>query len=255
MQVNTGQYRKAKHTFRNKVNRFLLSAYLRMKKTKNLSTYTQTLDPWTVWKTYNILQRCNDVPYEVFKKCSVDKAYHLLKINLSDKIPDYILEIAWLHIYSEFCEISEDENMQAIIADLAQLYYIESRIIRTSELAKLLLKSKCDPDVRKALRDMGYAYKFTEETYLDDVEELLGDINSLRATEKLLRANMLDRATNNEQETEANKYAVHDDKINMIERAFKIPVDTSKLSAQMYAIKIRDLRRYIIANTKNTGDA
>jgi hypothetical protein len=185
---------------------------------------------------WNIYTSCNDLPYDIFKKCCVDKKYSLL-----GDAPEYVLQRAWLEIYSEYALISEDENIRDIIDQLSQIIALESKLFRVRIFCTALLDHHND-FIAKKIRELGYNYKFTKESYLSDIEKVLQRLKNIEVDIKLLTQS-IENLTGKDKDQELS-YAMFDERINEIERAFKVPINTDTLKAQMYGLKIRDLKRY-----------
>ncbi len=193
----------------------------------------------------SLYQSCNELPYEVFKRCCVDKDYSLLI-----KIPGGIftqteLEDQWYRLYSEFLIISEDEDVKIFIDEWSELCVLESRIIRVKAFAKMLAGYYSAYPIKK-LTELGHVYEYTREGYMQD----LAEIESILQSEEAYAKELLAGIKNKQKQEEATgddkvTYAIFDEKINQIERAFKVPIDVSKLTAQMYALKLKDLYNYL----------
>jgi len=193
---------------------------------------------------WNIYLSCNDLPFEIFKKCRVEKTYHLLKLNPADNIPAEILDRAWVYLYSEFCIISEDEHVAALVADLAHMRALESRILRI-KLYCAYLQQSYNPYIAAKLKEAGYGYPFSQEGYLADVEKVIRLLKNDEHQLSTLVKSVNDRTdVGDEEEQKAAAYAMFDKQIDQIEQAFKVPVDTTKLTASRYATKLKGLKEY-----------
>jgi hypothetical protein len=196
----------------------------RKKKRKDLQT-SNTSQPGTKI----LYTSCNDLPYEVFKKLCVDKDYSLLGSG-----SDLELDTAYIKLYSEFCLLSGDEEIQGQIQEWAKLVYIESRLFRLKLFYSLHLDGY---EIKNEwLTGVGLPPVF-------NAEKLLAKIQNEEATQKMLAAGL--KKKSGKTEGKALTYAHFDETISQIERIFKVPIDTSKLSTQMYAIKIKDMRDHI----------
>lgn len=196
----------------------------------------QTTQPTKVLSLY---QSCNDLPYKVFKQCCVEKKYELLGEGTYEQ-----LHHLWVKLYSEFSIISGNEEVQGYIKEWGQATFLESRIFRT-QLYCLSLLRKYDVKVIEALKDFGYRYPFTRTSYVEDVESVVRELNNLDVKLKML----LDHIGKQQDKTTELKeitYAALDEKISTIERVFKYPINIETLTAQMYAIKIKELRNYLL---------
>ena len=183
-----------------------------------------------------IIQSCDDLPYKIFKKCCVHKAYDLLGQGSPEQ-----LEEAYIKLYSEFLIISEDETAQTFIQEWADYTLLESRIFRVSIFTDMLMMGY-NPLAIKILRDLGYKYPFTKAGYLYDVQRVEKKLNNDRAKMTMLLNGIKRKQEKDNKELTAS---IFDDKINQIERIFKCPINVDTLSTQMYALKIRDLKNYI----------
>lgn len=174
---------------------------------------------------------CNDLPYEVFKKCCVEKSYHLL--GKGEGLEDH-----WVKLYSEFCAISADENIKTFVSEWAQLTVLESKILRTKLFLSLLFDGY-DEQVVKQLEKLGHV--ITKEKLEEGIDKVLAKLTNMEATAKNLVAGIKKKQKGVEKE---QSYADFDEVLNQCEKVFKVPINPATLTAQMYAIKIKDLKEY-----------
>lgn len=186
----------------------------------------------------NIIRCCNDLPFPTFKEICATSKYELL--GIAD--PEQLYE-AWIDILSEFYLLTGDETMSGYVHDQAEVIAKESKIYRVKLLCGLMTKFGYDERIAKLLVKSGYNYNYAENTQ-DHIDTV---IRRLRNDEvKLMNAKKALEQPQNKKPVLAS----FDEKISAIERLFKVPIDQSKLTTQMYAIKCREYTEEIERRSK-----
>lgn len=204
---------------------------------KNGYTLNRAMQKLQSSEVSSIYQSCDDLPYKIFKKCCVDAAYHLLGKGTPEQLEDL-----WIKLYAEFCIISEDDTVAGFVEDYTQITLLESHVFRVKTYLGLLLNGYSN-DLANSIRSLGYVYPFTRTSYINDAARVLRKLNTKEVTLRALLKKVKDQ-TDKAQGGVKLTYAMFDEKLSWIESIFKYPINTDTLTAQMYAIKLKELRAY-----------
>lgn len=196
-----------------------------------------------VGTTKSFYQSCNDLPFNVFKKCFVDRQFHLLGEG-----DDEYLEMLWIKHYSEFCVISKDESVQYWLDDYSNLVVQESRVLRAKSCLAVLLIGRSEAALA-GLEKLGISYTFSDETYAQDLSDTYNAIVNMENNLTLLVNDLKKK-----QPTEPVTYEVFDRNITAMEQVFKHPINVETLTAQMYAVKLVSLLEIINKNKPDGTD-
>lgn len=205
--------------------------------TKPTNQPTGDLEALTEW---NIYLSCDKLPYSIFKDCCVDKDYAKL-IKDNSHVPHETLQRAWLSIYSEYCAISEDENIKGKIALMADLAVLESKIYRTKLAVRELYNSYSDIWVN-VLKSLGFKYAFSRENKKLLYEDLEVVLRRLKNWER--DADNLAKTVNDSDSGEQKQitHADFDNQLLIMQEAFKFFIDATKITAQQYALYVKRLK-------------
>lgn len=230
--VNYGLLKKQLKQVKNWAYRLWASAL------KMAGTHMPFLKKRKTSNTGSLYPYLHNLPFSVFKECCVHQAYHLLG--------DGEQEEHWLELYSEFCRLSKDDNVAALVAQMSQMDYLQSRIMRVRLIAGLL-QQEYSQALSDAMADMELDFDYKDPAAFIAVENNLK--NYERELEQL-KTNMQQQMSGGEQD---NPYASFTRNIRAIETVFKVPVDQDKLMADMYAIMLADLKDYVEKQQRENG--
>lgn len=193
--------------------------------------------------TKNYFNSCAELPFKIFVKCFVDKEYALLGQG-----DEEYLEDLWIMLYSEFCVVSEDEDVSYWIDDYVQVTTLEDLIFRSQTFVNMLIDGYSDEAVSN-LKKLGFHYPFTKDSYIEDLHNAITKIQNWESKVKMLKTDI-----KNKQGDKPTTYATFDKNITMIEQVFKYPINVDTLTTQMYAVKLLSLKEYMNKMEANGTD-
>lgn len=126
-------------------------------------------------ETVKLHESIDTLKLSAFIVCSVKKDYSQLIIKGTPTQEQ--LQMAWLSIISEYQESRNDINAATAMEERQDKELYNNKKVRVLLLIAML-RAKYDERLADELIEEGYEYDFTEETYIDDMLKVEGELES-----------------------------------------------------------------------------
>lgn len=112
---------------------------------------------------------------DVFIACVAHKQYQRLVI--SGKPPENVIMEAWLDIKDQHMQVMKDPRNEMALSAMVDISHFELKKQAVNAMVSFL-RSTYDEEIIGLLREEGYEYPFTEDSYLEDIDKVIAELGS-----------------------------------------------------------------------------